>query len=289
MQERIKKILKGQAASSVIYILLGVCLAFAPISMVNIICKFVFGIFLIVTGLYHVLIYVFEKENATLLDLFSGTVLLVFGIFLFGNPQIVIKMLPILLGALVLVDSIWTVKGCFKLKKHGSGIWKVFLIGSLIFIGLGVVLIVNPFTIVKNVMIFAGAVLLANGVADIVLMILMRQGIKHAVEKIVEEQEAENAEAPGDSEMAQVEVSMENEESSAAEAGESYEPWNGVTAAGNKPEKKSFWKKLKKEKVQEETVPEDVPNETSHTEAADDENTQSDTENVPEDDENIKN
>ena len=48
-----------------------------PVDAVNAICKFVFGILLILAGIYHILIYVLEKMNATLLDLLSGGMLLV--------------------------------------------------------------------------------------------------------------------------------------------------------------------------------------------------------------------
>ncbi len=178
MNEKIGKILRGQMVTSVIYVLLGLCLICMPVETVNLICKLVFGIILILAGLYHILIYVLEKMNATVLDLFSGGILLVLGGFLFFNPQVVIKLLPILLGALVLVDSIWTFKGAFRLKKRGSEMWKVLLAGSLIFLGLGIALIVNPFQIVKYTILFAGWVLFCNGAEDLAFMVILRKGMK---------------------------------------------------------------------------------------------------------------
>ena len=62
--------LKGQIVTSIIYIALGACLVFMPVSTVNVICKFVFGILLILVGLYHILIYVAEKLNSTIFDCF---------------------------------------------------------------------------------------------------------------------------------------------------------------------------------------------------------------------------
>ena len=97
MWEKINNFLKGQIVTSLIYIVLGICLVFMPVNMINVICKFVFGILLILVGLYHILIYVAEKLNSTIFDLFSGGILMVLGIFLFMNPQIVVKLLPILL------------------------------------------------------------------------------------------------------------------------------------------------------------------------------------------------
>lgn len=195
MGERIAKILKGQMATSVIYILLGLCLILMPVKTVYIICKVVFGIVLIAAGLYHVIIYLLEKANTTLLDLFSGSILLVLGGFLFFNPQIVIKILPILLGAFILIDSIWSLQGCLKLKKRNRGEWKLLLLGSLVFIGLGITLVVNPFTVVKYTIIFAGWVLLCNGMADLVFMILLKKGLKE-IQELAAEAEAEAAEEP---------------------------------------------------------------------------------------------
>ena len=178
MWEKINNFLKGQIVTSLIYIVLGVCLVFMPVNTINVICKFVFGILLILVGLYHILIYVAEKLNSTIFDLFSGGVLMVLGIFLFMNPQIVVKLLPILLGTFILVDSIWSLKGSLKLKKRGAGSWKFLLLGSIIFIALGISLVVNPFTMVKYTVIFAGWIFLCNGVIDMIYLILLRKGLK---------------------------------------------------------------------------------------------------------------
>lgn len=192
MWEKINNFLKGQIVTSIIYIALGACLAFMPVNTINVICKFVFGILLILVGFYHILIYILEKLNSTILDLFSGGVLMVIGIFLFMNPQIVVKLLPILLGTFILVDSIWSLKGSLKLKKRGSGAWKFLLIGSFIFIGLGISLVINPFTMVKYTVIFAGWIFLCNGVVDLIYLILLRRGLKEL------KQEAEAVDADGE-------------------------------------------------------------------------------------------
>ena len=178
MWEKINNFLKGQIVTSLVYIALGVCLVFMPVNTINVICKFVFGILLILVGMYHILIYVAEKLNSTIFDLFSGGILMVLGIFLFMNPQIVVKLLPILLGTFILVDSIWTLKGSFKLKKRGVDTWRLLLFGSLIFIALGISLVINPFTMVKYTVIFAGWIFLCNGIIDLIYLVLLKKGLK---------------------------------------------------------------------------------------------------------------
>lgn len=213
MRERIAKIFKGQIISSIIYILLGLCLVLMPVGTVYVICKVMFGIVLILTGCYHVVIYLMEKRNATVMDMFSGVILVVFGGFLFFNPQIVMKLLPILLGAFLLIDSIWSLQGAFRLKKRQRGMWKVLLIGSLAFIGLGAALIVNPFQNMKYTFVFAGAGLLANGVLDVVFMILLRVGMKEKEEKAEEPEKTEEPQtAASDVQEEPVKVMQEEKE-----------------------------------------------------------------------------
>ena len=227
MWEKINNFLKGQIVTSIIYIALGACLVFMPVSTVNVICKFVFGILLILVGLYHILIYVAEKLNSTIFDLFSGGVLMVLGIFLFMNPQIVVKLLPILLGTFILVDSIWTLKGSLKLKKRGAGSWKFLFIGSIIFIALGISLVVNPFTMVKYTVIFAGCIFLVNGVLDLIYLILLRKGlkeIKQDVEAVDADGEIVSDENSSETDELNTEASVQPEELIAPEP--EYAPWS---------------------------------------------------------------
>ena len=197
MREKISRILKGQAATSLIYILLGLCLICMPVDAVNILCRFIFGVVLIAAGLYHIWIYVQEKQNSTLMDLFSGGLILVLGIFLFYNPEVVASLLPVLLGTFILTDSIWVLKGCVKMRKRDSqGLeWKILLAGSLIFIVLGIAMIVNPFSAVKVMIVFAGCVLLVNGIADFAFLFLIRKGIRTLTEFRQRAKEKEEAAA----------------------------------------------------------------------------------------------
>ena len=136
--------------------------------------------------------------------------------FLFTNPQIVVKLLPVLLGTFILADSIWSLKGSLKLKKRGSGAWKFLLIGSLIFIGLGISLVINPFTMVKYTVIFAGWIFLCNGVVDLIYLILLRRGLKEL------KQEAEAVDADSEIISDDAESSAQPEEPVVPE----YAPWS---------------------------------------------------------------
>lgn len=178
MKERILKMLKGQTAFSVFFILFGLCMLLAPIESLNVICKVVFGLALVIAGIYNLVVYIRDMENMNLLNVFSGVIVLVIGMFLFYNPGVVIALLPKLLGGFVLVDCIWLAGGSVKLKKRSQDMWKFFLINSVVFAVLGLVLAVNPFKAIKTTIMFAGAVFFCNGVLDIVCRILLLKKLK---------------------------------------------------------------------------------------------------------------
>ena len=192
MGKKISNILKGEIVSSIFYLAFGLCLILIPDQTVNIICKIVFGLVMIAAGIYHIAIYAAEREKATILDLFTGVIVTVLGIFLFFTPQIVIRILPYLLGAFVLVDSIWKIKGSYRLKKAERGRWKILLIGCLIFIALGISMLFYSFMSVTKMILFSGIILTADGVVDIVFLIMLKLGIRKA-EKLRNEKPKEEA------------------------------------------------------------------------------------------------
>lgn len=195
MGEKINNILKGEIISSVFYILLGLCLILIPTQTVDVICKVVFGLILIGAGIYHIYIYIRGKAKATIMDLLSGVVVFVLGVFLFMTPSIVIKLLPWMLSAFVLVDSLWKFKGAFLLKKGENGAWSVLLIGSLVFIALGIVMLFGRFPKIMTLLIFSGWVLVCDGAADIVFYIIMKLGLRKIAKKAETEKEDSGADS----------------------------------------------------------------------------------------------
>ena len=111
------------------------------------------------------------------------------------TPSIVIKLLPWMLSAFVLVDSLWKFKGAFLLKKGGNGAWSVLLIGSLVFVALGIVMLFGRFPKIMTMLIFSGWVLVCDGAADIVFYIIMKLGLRKIAKKAETEKEDSGADS----------------------------------------------------------------------------------------------
>ena len=93
---------------------------------------------------------------------------------------------------MVLVDSIWKIKGSYRLKKAQRGRWKIILIGCLVFIALGVSMLLYSFLSVTRMILFSGIILTADGVADIVFLIMIRLGMKKSEKLCAEKEQEEN-------------------------------------------------------------------------------------------------
>lgn len=178
MQKKVLKLLNGQLLPSMMYIALGICLILFPVQTVQILCKVVFGLMMIGAGAFHLWTYLAKKREATVLDLFSGVTVLALGVFLFSNPQIVVKILTLVLGSFLIVDSVWTVQlGC-RMKKYHRSEWIFLVLISVGFAGLGVMILYNPFHEIRMAFVLAGWTFLVNGGMDLLFMFLQRNFYK---------------------------------------------------------------------------------------------------------------
>ena len=175
IQKKIGDILQSEIASAVFFIVLGLCFLAIPVQTVDVICRIIFGVLLIFAGLFNIVMYLVDGVRTTVFNMFAGVIVLVLGWFMFENPQIVVKLLPRLLGALVIVDSAWQIRAAFRLKKREISIWNTFLIVGILCAILGVIMIINPFQTVRRTILFSGIIFLLNGVLDIVFYLILRK------------------------------------------------------------------------------------------------------------------
>jgi uncharacterized membrane protein HdeD (DUF308 family) len=180
MKEKIKNFLHGRMPFTIILIILGLCLILTPVGALHVICKVFFGLALIIAGLHHIYLHISDKMVSTILDPFSGVITLTIGIFLFSNPQIVVMLLPWMLGGFLLIDCVWLLKSVFMLKKKRLSQWEGILVVSVIFLILAIVLIVDPFKTIRTMLTFGGWVFLFKGVSDIILNVMIKNAQKEA-------------------------------------------------------------------------------------------------------------
>ena len=108
-------------------------------------------------------------------DLFLTILPAAFSAFSLIWPQAVLSVLPLVLGSLLLVDGVGKLPLAIAgLRDQVPGMIPLML-SSLLPIVLGAVIVVNPFTTVRIVVMVFGASLIADGVSDLAAVLLEKR------------------------------------------------------------------------------------------------------------------
>lgn len=83
----------------------------------------------------------------------------------------------------MIVDGVLKVQYGVDLAKIGAKMWWTILILAAVIIGLGLVVVFNPFSTAMVFTIFAGIVLIFNGISDIVTTIYVSHIYKELAKK----------------------------------------------------------------------------------------------------------
>ena len=162
------KELKWEAIlTGVLYILLGIVALVIPETMQKTL-GYLIGIVLIVAGLISIICYLLRdaRENYYHNEFVFGILGIVLGAVVLYKVEIVISLIPFILGVLVLCSGCSKLQDAIDLKRLGYGSWLGLLIVAAINIILGVVLIYNPFKAAILLFRVLGVVLILSGAGD---------------------------------------------------------------------------------------------------------------------------
>lgn len=165
---------------SVMYIVAGTVLLLFPETTTKTIC-YMIAIVVMAFGLIKVITYLVKglEQNMYKNDLVIGFMCFIFGIILIFKSTIVISIIPILLGILVLISGFGKLQSSLDIKRMRNGNWMYFFVIALINVGLGLILIFNPFAVVKTMLRLVGICMLFSGITDIFGSVYMSKKLKN--------------------------------------------------------------------------------------------------------------
>lgn len=162
------KELKWEAIlTGVLYILLGIVALVIPETMQKTL-GYLIGIVLIVAGLISIICYLLRdaRENYYHNEFVFGLVGMVLGAAVLYKVEVIISLIPFILGILVLFSGCSKLQDAIDLKRLGYGSWIGMLVVAVINIILGIVLICNPFQAAIVLFRVLGVGLIISGVSD---------------------------------------------------------------------------------------------------------------------------
>ena len=185
MLDMIKELKKNMILLAVFYLILGIILALFPEGSGYAICYLIGGL-TIIYGIFHLVLYQRTKSPFVTYryDLVQGIIGLAIGIYVMIVPEILIETLPVVLGVVVMIDSIVKIQNAWDLKRMGYDRWWLVMIGALVTLVFGLLMAFYPFTVYLSVIVFVGISLIVNGVSDLITIFILNKKVKEFKSKV---------------------------------------------------------------------------------------------------------
>ena len=185
------KLFKSSIISSIALIILGLLLFFqAETTIISI--SYIIGAVLIAIGVLSGIRFVggLNNNNQNELDVIYGIVCVVLGILIITNPTAIASAIPIVVGVIIVLNSVIKLHYSLELKESKNELWKSTMIMSVIMTICGIILIFNPFARAVFITKIIGALIVIYAILDIASTIVIKKNVsklKNAIEeKIVD-------------------------------------------------------------------------------------------------------
>ena len=156
------KILIGNMAVKIIFLLLGIYIYLNPTVTIEI-AGVLLGIYFIIIGIFNIFEFIIRDKNPLFnFNILWGILITITGIFTISNPFQIIKILTFTLGIYLIIISLGKIINSLKLKKCEYDGWLITLVIALILLLFGIFIVINPMASKDLVEITGIFIILAN-------------------------------------------------------------------------------------------------------------------------------
>lgn len=167
VKSKYRRIKGSWLVTSLMCILIGLVFAIWPEMVANAANYILGGIILIVGIIYLAMSFWSKQRNfLTGFGIIFSVVLIVIGVFMLLKPGFVLSLFPMIVGGIIIIHGIIDLKRSIELASLKYKLWWIALIIAVATIGLGVLLVFNPFSAVTLAFRIIGVILIVDGVSD---------------------------------------------------------------------------------------------------------------------------
>lgn len=161
---------RSSVAAAVVTVVLGLVLIFWPDRSVNFLCMLL-GISILLTGLIYFLGWLSRRgEGAPAFLVLPGVILCALGLWLLTSPASVVVLIQYIFGAILLFHGAVDLQGALALMGRRLERWWVDLLLALLTMGLGALVLFNPFGAFAALIFLIGAALVYDGISDLYII-----------------------------------------------------------------------------------------------------------------------
>lgn len=186
MKEWLKSVKWNLILAALAYVVLGVVLLAWPDTTGNVLCTLL-GILLMGYGIFQIIGFFTRGDEgwgSGAVYLLAGLCAVALGVFALSSPEKVLAILPVALGAVVVVDSCISLKRAFQLKELGMERWWIAALLAVVTLLFGLVVMFNPFQSALLVIRIVGGVLIYQGISDLVTITRVTYYGKRVLEEL---------------------------------------------------------------------------------------------------------
>ena len=167
--------------SSLIYILMGLALILKPELVEDAFC-YILSAAAILMGIVKLVAYLATKVETRIAEDTNGFALgislILLGLFVLMKSTMFVILIPFVLGFMITFKGIEGIQNVLNLKKFGFGYQKKVMVVSVIIAIFGIVVMVNPFSTLKILLVMLGIGLLASGIFDLIADVVFTRTLK---------------------------------------------------------------------------------------------------------------
>ena len=130
---------------------------------------------LLVYGIFRLLAYFRHQPQSALQqhDFSAGIMLVAVALFILLKPELIISLLPVLLGLLLVMGGARETQIAVDLYRLQEARWYVPLVAAVVQVILGLVILWNPFATAMVLMQFIGASVLVESISQIIFSVVL--------------------------------------------------------------------------------------------------------------------
>lgn len=171
--------------TGILYILLGIVALVIPETMERAL-GYLIGGTLIVGGAVSMICYLLRDAHQNYFhnDFLHGLIGIVAGILVLNKVNLIIALIPFLLGIMILISGCSKLQDVIDMKRMGYGNWIVMLVFAVINVCFGILLVCNPFESAILLFRLLGIGLIFSGVTDCMTTIYFAGKIRKYFDKM---------------------------------------------------------------------------------------------------------
>jgi uncharacterized membrane protein HdeD (DUF308 family) len=173
----------------IVLLIIGLLLLIFPKESLNIACYLIASILML--GGFTYIIRIIKKKsietNGDLISVVASIAAIAISVTIFIDPTWIIRVINVIIGLLLIINSILNIINLLKFSKDRTSIWWIFLSFTILIMIVGVLIIINPEFLMKVVVRLEGASLVIDTILTMILSHKLKKLLEIDKPKVVRE------------------------------------------------------------------------------------------------------